>query len=85
MKDGFIKEQSKGFRPAGRPRFAKMRAKDHDLKFSTSVTEGADAWYDDKFASALFFSQELGQALVDAGFATEKAGLGEFTICDIAS
>ncbi len=83
VKNGFLKDHSKGFRTVSRPLYAKANAQDHDLKFADSILAGPDVWYDESLFNSWLFSQDLGSALIGSGFATEKAGLGNLMKCDV--
>jgi hypothetical protein len=80
MKQSFIPEQSGKLFRAGEGKWdLSSQAEDFSVKLARS--EGPDVWIDPALPRALFFSKDLGQALVDAGLANKKSGFGKLIKC----
>jgi hypothetical protein len=83
VKDAFLPQASSHIRPAPGRKWRTLGAVDHDLKCSTAATVGPDAWIDPTLRGVLFLSAGLGQALIDAALANERAGFGELLKVDV--
>lgn len=83
VKEAFIPERSRHIRPAPGRRWRTLEAIDHDLKCSARAYTGPDVWLDAALRGALFLGRELGQALIDADLANERAGFGKLTKVDV--
>lgn len=66
-KSAAVPEKSSGVRPpvSGVWRFRAM-IEDFDLAVDQTALSGADVWIDPQFLSSMFFSQQLGDALIEA-------------------
>ena len=83
IKEAFIPERSQRIRPAPGRRWRTLSADDHDLKCSAAAMAGADAWIDPNLRGVIFLGSGLGQELIDADLANEKAGFGKLLKCDV--
>lgn len=83
LKEALLPERSQNLRPAAGRAFALLDARDHDVKCMPEATTGPDIWIDPKLRHAIFLSAALGQALIDAGLATEQSGFGTLIRCDV--
>jgi hypothetical protein len=83
VKQAFLSDKSRNIRPVPGRRWRTLGAADHDLKCSTAAETGPDVWFDVGLRGGLFLGDELGQALIAADLATERAGFGTLLRCDV--
>jgi hypothetical protein len=83
MKAAFLPERSQHIRPVPGRSFRMLTAGDGDLACSTTANTGPDVWIDPKLRGVLFLGRKLGQALIAADLANERAGFGALIRCEV--
>jgi hypothetical protein len=82
-KQAFLPDRSKHIRPVPGRAWRTLGAGDHDLKCSSAAEAGPDVWFDPKLRGVLFLGRALGQALMAADLANERAGFGTLIRCEV--
>jgi hypothetical protein len=82
-KEAFLPDRSTHIRPVPGRAWRTLGASDLDLKCSTAAEAGPDVWFDHKLRGVLFLGFELGQALIAADLANERAGFGKLVRCEV--
>jgi hypothetical protein len=82
-KQAFLPDRSTHIRPVPGRAWRTLGAGDHDLKCSSAAEAGPDVWFDPKLRGVLFLGRALGQALMAADLANERAGFGTLIRCEV--